>query len=172
MRPNWAHLHAPRDRYAAPGHSGVHPHCHDYHHVGVLRGAAAVALLVEDPDAPRGTVVHWMVWWIHPRLTSIAPNVPHATSVYAREGRREDERVLSIVQGRNTADGAVGYGPACPSAGPPHRYFFRLWRLKKDAAPPKRVDLGSDPLQFARWIERFAEEESAPFYLTAKRPSG
>lgn len=80
---------------------------------GVPDGAASLALVVDDPDAPAGTFTHWLVWNISP-LTGGLP-----------EGVAEGE--FGIVQG--TSDfGSVGYGGPCPPGGV-HRYRFRLLAL-------------------------------------------
>ena len=81
---------------------------------GVSQNAKSVALIVDDPDAPRGTFTHWLLWNIGPQISSIAENsVPSGT-----------------VQGQNDA-GRIGYIGPCPPSGT-HRYFFKLYAL--DAA--------------------------------------
>jgi Raf kinase inhibitor-like YbhB/YbcL family protein len=77
----------------------------------VPEGTRSLALIVEDPDAPMGNWVHWVVWNIHPR-THILPEgrVPRG----ARQGM-SDFRSQS-------------YGGPCPPDGE-HRYFFRLYAL-------------------------------------------
>ena len=75
----------------------------------------SLALIVDDPDAPRGTWVHWVVWNIGVDTTEIP-----ATSVPA-----------GALQGTNDF-GKQGYGGPCPPSGT-HRYFFKLYAL--DASP-------------------------------------
>ncbi len=71
----------------------------------------SLALIVDDPDAPRGTWVHWVVWNIAPETRRIEENsVPSG----AREGANDFRR-------RN-------YGGPCPPSGT-HRYFFKLYAL-------------------------------------------
>lgn len=79
---------------------------------GVPRGARSLALIVDDPDAPMGTFVHWVVY-------NIPANVP-----VIREGS------VPGTQGINSA-GKEGYTGACPPSGT-HRYFFKVYAL--DAA--------------------------------------
>jgi Raf kinase inhibitor-like YbhB/YbcL family protein len=69
---------------------------------------ASLALIVDDPDAPRGTFTHWVGWELDP----------------ATSGLREGE--AAPVEGRNDF-GQSGYRGPCPPPGHgPHRYVFRL----------------------------------------------
>ena len=83
-------------------------------------GTKSIALLMEDPDAPGRTFVHWVM---------------HAISASRRElpeGLPADDRLPGIgVQGRNDF-GKLGYGGPCPPPGAPHRYFFRLYALDEE----------------------------------------
>jgi Raf kinase inhibitor-like YbhB/YbcL family protein len=80
----------------------------------VPEDAAELAVLVEDPDAPGGTFVHWMMWGLDPARTSLA------------EGELP-------ARGRNDF-GRQGYGGPCP-AGPAHRYVFTVLALAEPARP-------------------------------------
>jgi Raf kinase inhibitor-like YbhB/YbcL family protein len=87
----------------------------------VPTGTVEVALVVDDPDAPRGTYVHWVVVGLDPANTELAQaTVP--------PGAR---------QIRNSAGKAVYTGP-CPPGGPPHHYRFTIYALQH---PP---DVGDD----------------------------
>lgn len=69
------------------------------------------ALIVDDPDAPAGTWVHWVVWNIDPATREIAgATVPKGA-----------------VQGINDF-GKKAWGGPCPPGGT-HRYFFKLYAL-------------------------------------------
>jgi len=95
---------------------------------GVPDGTHSLALLVEDPDARRGTWVHWLVYDIPPGAGEIPEGGPLPDG--AREGR--------------TDFGEPGYGGPCPPPGPPHRYVFRLFALDADMGLPdgaSRADL-------------------------------
>lgn len=79
----------------------------------MLRGTAELALLVEDPDAPGGPFVHWVVSGIAPGTSSIAEN-----SVPA-----------GAVQGLNDFGRGFYIGPCPPPGDGPHRYFFTVFAL-------------------------------------------
>ena len=70
--------------------------------------AKSLAVIVEDPDAPRGIFDHWVVWNLQPRNT-IAEN--------SSDG----------VQGKNGM-GGNGYTGPCPPSGT-HRYQFKVYAL-------------------------------------------
>jgi Raf kinase inhibitor-like YbhB/YbcL family protein len=78
---------------------------------GVPAGAKSLALIVDDPDAPRGMWVHWVVWNIDPKITDI----------------REDSVPKGALQGMNDFR-KHDYGGPCPPSGT-HRYFFKLYAL-------------------------------------------
>ncbi len=78
---------------------------------GVPEGAVSLALIVDDPDAPMGTWVHWVVW-----------NLPAGTTEIP-EGRLPQ----GGVQGTNSWGRAAYGGPSPPSG--THRYFFKLYAL-------------------------------------------
>lgn len=82
---------------------------------GAPRGTRAFALVVDDPDAPGGTWVHWIAWDIPGDATSLRE---HLNPVDAPP-----------TQGLNSF-GKRGYGGPCPPTGHGfHRYFFRLYAL-------------------------------------------
>jgi Raf kinase inhibitor-like YbhB/YbcL family protein len=76
---------------------------------GVPRSAKSLALLVEDPDAPSGTFVHWTAWDLKPRSGRVTGKP---------------------TEGRNST-GDTGWTPPCPPGGTPHRYVFTLYALSK-----------------------------------------
>lgn len=87
-------------------------------------GTRSLALVVDDPDAPRGRFVHWLLYRIPPERTALPEGVPTEPMV-AGLG----------VQGRNDF-GRIGYGGPCPPPGPPHRYRFTLYALDIDPDLP------------------------------------
>lgn len=81
---------------------------------GVSPAAQSLALIVDDPDAPRGTWTHWLIWNIPAHLTGLPEGVP------AREVLEN-----GACQGTNDFN-RIGYGGPCPPPGKVHRYFFKL----------------------------------------------
>jgi len=81
---------------------------------------------MEDPDAPVGIFVHWVIYNIPADATGLPEKVP-------QEPNLED----GTVQGVNDL-GKVGYNGPCPPAGKPHRYYFILRALDTELdLPPK-----------------------------------
>jgi len=76
---------------------------------GVPKESKSLALIVDDPDAPRGTFDHWVVWDIPPSTTKIA------------------EHSVPGTEGLNGARQKGFMGP-CPPSGT-HRYFFKVYAL-------------------------------------------
>jgi Raf kinase inhibitor-like YbhB/YbcL family protein len=84
---------------------------------GAPAGTQTFALIVDDPDAPVGTWVHWVLYDVPANTTELP------------EGLEKKEQVASgALQGRNDFH-KTGYGGPCPPAGKPHRYFFKLYAL-------------------------------------------
>src|SRR5438093_3031834 len=80
-------------------------------------GTKSLALVCDDPDAPGGTWVHWVLYGVPASATSLPEGVPPALA------RDDGSR-----QGTNDFRRA-GYGGPCPPRGAPHRYFFKLYAL-------------------------------------------
>lgn len=77
----------------------------------VPAAAKSLALIVDDPDAPGGMWVHWVVWNIDPKTGKIEENaVPKGAVQGMNDFRKRD------------------YGGPCPPSGT-HRYFFKLYAL-------------------------------------------
>ena len=74
------------------------------------------ALIMDDPDAPIGTWVHWVIYDLPAEARSLAEGVPG-----------EPHLAGGGVQGRNSWP-KTGYGGPCPPSGT-HRYFFKLYAL-------------------------------------------
>jgi Raf kinase inhibitor-like YbhB/YbcL family protein len=75
------------------------------------------ALIVDDPDAPHKTVVHWLIYDIPPDARGLQEGVP--TDKQLRDGSR---------QGKND-HGKIGFSGPCPPRGVVHHYFFKLYAL-------------------------------------------
>jgi hypothetical protein len=80
-------------------------------------GTLSFALIVDDPDAPMGTFVHWVVYNLPPTTRQLPEGA-------AGSGDLRDRGM----QGVNDFSKS-GYGGPCPPPGKPHRYFFRLYAL-------------------------------------------
>ena len=77
----------------------------------------SIALICDDPDAPRGTWVHWVLFNLPAQSRELEEGVPN--SVTLTKGARE---------GKNDF-GNIGYGGPAPPKGKAHRYFFKLYAL-------------------------------------------
>ena len=84
---------------------------------GAPAATKSFALIADDPDAPAGTWVHWVVYDLPGTATQLPENVPKTEKV-AGGG----------TQGINGFKKA-GYGGPCPPPGNAHRYFFKLYAL-------------------------------------------
>lgn len=78
---------------------------------------ASFALIVTDPDAPRGTWVHWVLYNLPAETRALPEGLPAL-------GQLPD----GALQGRNDF-GEIGYGGPCPPSGAPHHYVFTLYAL-------------------------------------------
>jgi Raf kinase inhibitor-like YbhB/YbcL family protein len=83
-----------------------------------IGGIKSIALICDDPDAPIGTFVHWVLFNLPSDTKTLAENIPVADSL--KNGAR---------QGKNDF-GKIGYGGPCPPSGT-HRYFFKVYALDK-----------------------------------------
>ena len=89
---------------------------------GVPSGARSVALVVDDPDAPSGTFIHWAVYNIDPAQSALAAGeVPTGAS-----------------QAKNSG-GGVGYTGPCPRSGT-HHYRFTVYVLRSPLTVPAHGD--------------------------------
>lgn len=90
---------------------------------GIPTGTKGLALIADDPDAPVGTWVHWVLFNIPAEKTSLPEGLPPDGQLPdgSRQGTNDFKR--------------LGYGGPCPPPGKPHRYFFKLY------ATDQRLDL-------------------------------
>ena len=99
-------------RYTCDG-SDVSP---DLSWRGVPNSAKSLALICDDPDAPMGTWVHWVLFNIPAEAVGLPAEISSSATLEngARHGKNDFRR--------------LGYGGPCPPGGT-HRYFFKLYAL-------------------------------------------
>jgi Raf kinase inhibitor-like YbhB/YbcL family protein len=95
--------------------------------VDVPAGAKSLALICDDPDAPVGDWVHWVIYNIPPNVKVIPENVPKQLTAKVKI----DDREIALSQGI-TDFRKFGYGGPCPPGGRPHRYYFKLYALDSE----------------------------------------
>ncbi len=102
---------------------------------GTPSGTAQLAVVVEDPDAPGGSFVHWIVVGVDPATTALEPDgLPPGATVL--EGSSENPTYI---------------GPCPPNGDRAHRYFFDVYAL-----PEPTTVSGSSPVEAVRAIRREA----------------
>ena len=94
-------------------------------------GTRSFALICDDPDAPVGTWVHWVIYALPAAATDL-PEMVLAADTLPGGGR----------QGLNDFR-RVGYGGPCPPPGPAHRYIFKLYALDAELPLAPRASKGS-----------------------------
>ncbi len=101
---------------------------------GVPKNAKSLVLIMDDPDAPRGTFTHWVVWDIpffaYPP-SPLASGRPPLRSLHAEI--YENSVPQNAEQGLNGA-GKTGYMGPCPPSGT-HHYFFKFYALDIGTVP-------------------------------------
>jgi len=87
-------------------------------HWGVPPAATkSFVIIADDPDAPVGTWVHWVIYDIPLDLRGLMEGIP-----------AKDHLPNGALQGLNDFK-RIGYGGPCPPPGKPHRYYFKLYAL-------------------------------------------
>lgn len=83
---------------------------------GIPEGAKTLVLICDDPDAPMGTWVHWVLFNLPASVEYLPESVPpdHELKNGAKQGRNDFRK--------------IGYGGPCPPRGT-HRYYFKLYAL-------------------------------------------
>ena len=89
----------------------------ELHWNNVPKDVKSFALIVEDPDAPGGDFVHWIIYNIPGNTNELHEDITPSRNI-------PDEVML----GTNSF-GKIGYGGPCPPSGKPHRYYFRIYAL-------------------------------------------
>jgi Raf kinase inhibitor-like YbhB/YbcL family protein len=95
---------------------------------GTPSGTQSIVLIADDPDAPAGTWVHWVLY----DLPSDTTSLPEGVKGIGVEGVNDFRK--------------SGYGGPCPPRGTPHRYYFKVYALD--------TQLGLKPGASKRDVER------------------
>ncbi len=90
---------------------------------GFPNDTQSVALILDDPDAPKGTFTHWVVWNIMPSVQIKFP-----------EGQMAEGGISGV-----NSTGGSGYVGPCPPSGT-HRYYFRAYALDQKLNLPEDAD--------------------------------
>ena len=102
----------------------------------ITEEARSLAIIVDDPDAPRGTWVHWVMW-----------NIP--VTHHIKENEAHGLQGLNDFQKRQ-------YGGPCPPSGT-HRYFFKVYALDTILDLPSETDKAHLERVMAEHIISFGE---------------
>ncbi len=95
---------------------------------GAPPGTKSFALIMDDPDAPVGLWVHWVLYDIPGELSGLPENLPKTARVLGGAKHGASWGVDSFSR--------TGYGGPCPPPGKPHRYVFKLFALDKALGLP------------------------------------
>lgn len=117
------------------------------------QGTRSFVIICDDPDAPTGDWVHWVLYDIPPATRSLAENQPRTDTLFG-----------SAVQGINDFREVGYWGPATPP-GKPHRYFFRIFAVDKLISLP----LGATKRMVLNAIEGHVLA-NAEIHATFRRP--
>jgi len=85
-------------------------------------GTKSIALICDDPDAPMGTFVHWVLYNLPPETRELPENMSSQAAL--SNGTRQG----------TTSFGRTGYGGPCPPGGT-HRYYFKIYALDAEIDP-------------------------------------
>lgn len=92
---------------------------------GVPAQTNSIALVCDDPDAPGGMWVHWVIYNIPADYVELTEGVAKSS---LKRDETEEELENGARQGTNDF-GKFGYGGPCPPKGSRHRYFFKIYAL-------------------------------------------
>jgi Raf kinase inhibitor-like YbhB/YbcL family protein len=95
---------------------------------GAPNATKAFVLIVEDPDAPGGSFIHWVAYNIPAQITSLPTGVPQTTEIAGG--------------GKNGVNGFdhIGYNGPCPPPGKMHHYHFRFFATDSTLTPGDNAD--------------------------------
>ena len=98
---------------------------------GEPKETVSFALIMEDPDSPGGTFTHWILY-----------NLPADCHRLEKIANIQKNLVNGGIQAKNDF-GKTGYKGPCPPEGKTHRYFFRIFALRKKLSP-ESISSGSE----------------------------
>ncbi|MBI4248514.1 MAG: YbhB/YbcL family Raf kinase inhibitor-like protein [Elusimicrobia bacterium] len=91
---------------------------------GAPEGTRSFSLIMDDPDAPPGTWVHWVLYDLPSGRSSLDEGIPKKETL-------DSGAKHGLCWGVNDFDRVGYYGP-CPPPGRPHRYVFKLYALETE----------------------------------------
>lgn len=102
----------------------------------VPNGTKSLALICDDPDAPMGTWVHWVLFNLPANVQTLPENMPYQKTLKngAKQGTTDFKK--------------IGYGGPCPPSGT-HRYYFKLYALDTEI----NLDAGTTKQQLLKAME-------------------
>ena len=122
-------------------------------------GTRGFALTAEDPDSPKGTFTHWIVYNIPPSIHHLPAGVP-----------AQETLPNGIRQGIN-GFGKLGYAGPCPPYGHgAHRYIFRIHALSELPEIPPRATSEQVLAAISPWI--LASTDVLGFYQRSVQKAG
>lgn len=107
----------------------------------VPEGAKSLVVICDDPDAPRGTWVHWVLFNIPPDITEL----PEGVSI------KNEPKLSGAIEGVNDNRKTKYSGP-CPPPGSAHRYFFKIYALDTTLALDSKATKANVEKSMARHI--------------------
>ena len=102
----------------------------------IPEGTKTFAIICDDPDAPMGTWVHWVIYNLPANINELSEDVPSLEIL--PNGAK---------QGRNDF-GKIGYGGPCPPGGT-HRYYFKIYALSEEL----KVEIGITKSELLKAME-------------------
>ncbi len=105
-------------------------------------GTKTFAIICDDPDAPMGTWVHWVIYNLPANINELSEDVPPSEILPNR-----------AKQGRNDF-GKIGYGGPCPPGGT-HRYYFKIYALSEEL----KVEAGITKSELLKAMEGYIVSE-------------
>lgn len=97
-------------------------------------GTEFLALIMEDPDAPVGLWIHWVLYDVPAKSGALAEGLPRTETLADGSKQGKSWGVADFER--------VGYGGPCPPPGKPHRYVFTAYALGSPAGLAPRATKG------------------------------